>query len=182
MILKVHLDGAASYDVGDEIWQASLADAIHAEAETIASYAGSDLLQSSDQAQLDAPRDRIVGEMTCALVSVGDPYRAPDGVLYSLIEESALDGPSGEGRLSAMCNRTYEPIVEEVLRFEDLPLGSAGTRRAVVRWSDGTEGAAMTWYSDEILVCEGDHGNSRLMSPPAEMHRAAGSVHAPRGT
>ena len=55
-----------------------------------------------------------------------------------------------------MSTRTSEPIVEEVLRFEDLPLGSAGTRRAVVRWSDGTEDAAMTWYSDEILVCEGD--------------------------
>ena len=55
-----------------------------------------------------------------------------------------------------MGNCTSEPIVEEVLRFEDLPLGAAGTRHAVVRWSDGTEGAAMTWYSDEILVCEGD--------------------------
>ena len=154
MILKVHLDGAASHDVGDEIWQESLADAIHVEAETIVSYAGSDLLQSPDQGQRNALRDRIVREMTSALVSVGDRYRALDGVLYSLIEEPALDLPTGEGRLGAM--RSSEPIVEEVLRFEDLPLGSAGTRRAVVRWSDGTEGAAMTWYSDEILVCEGD--------------------------
>jgi hypothetical protein len=156
MILKVHLDGATSYGVGDEIWQESLAVAIHAEAETIASYGGSDLLQSSDQAQRNALRDRIVGEMTAALVSVGDRYRASDGVLYTLIEESALDPPCPGGRLSAMGNRTSEPIVEEVLRFEDLPLGSAGTRRAVVRWSDGTEDAPMTWYSDEILVCEGD--------------------------
>ena len=156
MILKVHLQGAASYDVGDEIWQESLADAIHAEAETIAGYAGSDLLESPDQAHRDALRDRIVDEMTSALVSVGDRYRAPDGVLYSLIEQSAPDPPSGEGRLSAMGTRTSEPIVEEVLRFEDLPLGSAGTRRAVVRWSDGTEDAPMTWYGDEILVCEGD--------------------------
>ena len=156
MMLKVHLDGAVSYDVGDEIWQASLADAIHAEAETIASYAGSDLLQSSDQAWRNALRDRIVGEMTSALVRVGDGYRALDGVLYSLIEESLLDPPCGGGRLRVMANRTSEPIVEEVLRFEDLPLGSAGTRRAVVRWSDGTEDAPMTWYSDELLVCEGD--------------------------
>jgi len=156
MILKVHVDGAASYDVGDEIWQESLADAIHAEAETIASYAGSDLLQSPDQAQRNALCHRVVGEMTAALVSVGDRYRAPEGVFYSLIEESALDGPSGEGRLSAMGNRMSEPIVEEILRFEDLALGSAGTRRAVVRWSDGTEDAPMTWYADEILVCEGD--------------------------
>jgi hypothetical protein len=29
------------------------------------------------------------------------------------------------------------PVVEEVLQFEDLPLGSRGSRRAVVRWSDG---------------------------------------------
>ncbi len=55
-----------------------------------------------------------------------------------------------------MDNRASEPIVEEVVRFEDLPVGSAGTRRAVVRWSDGTEDAPMTWYGDEILVCEGD--------------------------
>jgi hypothetical protein len=55
-----------------------------------------------------------------------------------------------------MGNCTSEPIVEEVLRFEDLPLGSAGSRRAVVRWSDGTEDVPITWYSDEILVCDGD--------------------------
>jgi hypothetical protein len=60
MILKVHLVAAASYDVGDEIWQESLADAIHAEAKTIASCAGSGLLQSSDQARRNALRGRIV--------------------------------------------------------------------------------------------------------------------------
>lgn len=48
------------------------------------------------------------------------------------------------------------PSVVQVLRFEDLPLGSRGSRRAVVRWSDGTEGEALTWYADEVLVCEGD--------------------------
>jgi hypothetical protein len=65
------------------------------------------------------------------------------------------------------------PIVEEVLRFEDLPPGSLASRRAIVRWSDGTEGEALRFYSDEVLISEGDHGNSRLMSPRAEMHRAA---------
>ena len=34
MILKAHLEGAASYDVGDEIWQVALGDAIQAEAES----------------------------------------------------------------------------------------------------------------------------------------------------
>ncbi len=55
-----------------------------------------------------------------------------------------------------MSSPAPSPIVEEVLRFEDLPLGSLGTRRAVVRWSDGTASETMTWYGDEILICEGD--------------------------
>jgi hypothetical protein len=42
--------------------------------------------------------------------------------------------------------------VELVLRFEDLPLGTlGGSRRAVVRWSDGSEGEAVRFYADEIL-------------------------------
>jgi hypothetical protein len=49
-----------------------------------------------------------------------------------------------------------EPVVEEVLRFENLPLGSAGSRRAIVRWSDGTESVAATFYADEVLFSEGD--------------------------
>ena len=43
------------------------------------------------------------------------------------------------------------PTVVEVLRFENLPPGSLASRRAVVRWSDGSEGEALRWYSDEIL-------------------------------
>ena len=48
----------------------------------------------------------------------------------------------------------YSPTVVEVLRFEDLPPGSPGSRRAVVRWSDGSEGEALSWFADEILACE----------------------------
>jgi len=48
------------------------------------------------------------------------------------------------------------PTVTEGVCFEDLPIGSRGTRRAIVRWSDGSESAALTWYADEILICEGD--------------------------
>jgi hypothetical protein len=51
---------------------------------------------------------------------------------------------------------TDEPIVDEVLRFEELPPGSPGSRRAIVRWSDGTEGEGITFYDDEVLFCEGD--------------------------
>jgi hypothetical protein len=56
MILKVHVQGAASYDIGDEIWQEPLADAINAEAEMIAGYAGADVLESPRQAHRDALR------------------------------------------------------------------------------------------------------------------------------
>ena len=49
-----------------------------------------------------------------------------------------------------------DAVVEEVLRFEDLPVGAMGSRRAVVRWSDGTVSQALIWYGDEILVCDGD--------------------------
>ena len=48
------------------------------------------------------------------------------------------------------------PVVVEVLRFEDLPPGSLASRRAVVRWSDGSEGEALQWYSEEVKFSEGD--------------------------
>jgi hypothetical protein len=60
------------------------------------------------------------------------------------------------GSLDRVTASESSPSVVEVLRFEDLPLGSRGSRRAVVRWSDGSEGEALTWYADEVLVCEGD--------------------------
>ena len=60
------------------------------------------------------------------------------------------------GSLDRVTASESSPNVVEVLRFEDLPLGSSGSRRAVVRWSDGSEGEALTWYADEVLVCEGD--------------------------
>jgi hypothetical protein len=48
------------------------------------------------------------------------------------------------------------PVVEEVLRFEDLPVGSLASRRVLVRWSDGSVEERLRWYGDEVLVCEGD--------------------------
>jgi hypothetical protein len=55
-----------------------------------------------------------------------------------------------------MTQTGHSPTVEEVLSFEDLPLGSLAGRRALVRWSDGTDGEALRWYGDEVLICEGD--------------------------
>ena len=94
--------------------------------------------------------------MSASLTKVGDRYRSPDGVLYSLLDSAELGPFPGGDKLSAVVSGTPEPIVDEVLRFEDLPLGSGGTRCAIVRWTDGSEGVALTWYGDEILICEGD--------------------------
>jgi hypothetical protein len=56
------------------------------------------------------------------------------------------------------------PTVVEVMRFEDLPLGSRGSRRAIVRWSDGSDGEALSWYAD---LCGHPHksayADSRVM-------------------
>jgi hypothetical protein len=48
------------------------------------------------------------------------------------------------------------PFVTKVVLFENLAAEELGSRRAVVRWSDGSEGEALRWYGDEILICEGD--------------------------
>jgi hypothetical protein len=72
-------------------------------------------------------------------------------------------------------------VVLEVVSVEPLPLGASGSRRAVVRWSDGSVSEALRWWDEEVLYCEGDHGSSRLMSSRAEMRGVAGSVRASRG-
>jgi hypothetical protein len=164
LILQVHRPGAEPYEIGDEIWQQPLADAIRAEAETIADHAGPGLLPLPGRAGRVAFRNHVLIEMTVALRQAGDTYTAPDGVAYTLSDSALLDLPAPHDRLAPMGRAQSAPIVEEVLRFEDLPLGSSATRAAVVRWSDGTESQALAWYRDEILICEGDDGNSRLMS------------------
>ena len=168
MILTVHVPGAVPYEIGDEIWQQPLEDAIRAEAETIAEHAGSDLLQSPDRAHRNELRDQLIAEMTRALVHTGDRYRAPDGVLYSLIDDPAETDDDGPVTIGIMPSDP-SPTVQAVLRFETLPIGSLASRRAIVRWSDGSESAALNWYADEVQMTEGDHGNSRLMSPCAEI-------------
>ena len=146
MILKIHVRDAEPYYVGDEIWHCPLEEAIAAEARTIAEDAGSDLIQSpEDRERL---REQVTGEMTRALTQVGDRYLAPDGILYSLIDESGDDEQESTtiGEVPAA-----SPTVQRVVRFEDLPVGSLGSRRAIVRWSDGTRSEALTWYADEML-------------------------------
>jgi hypothetical protein len=164
-ILRAHVPGALPHYVGPEIWHVPLGDAIALEAETIADHAGPEMLSSPVRRGREEPRERVVEEMTEALVDVGDTYLAPDGVRYSLSDEEGLDLGADEGRLDhEMSAGEQRPTVVEVLRFEDLPLGSGASRRAVVRWSDGTEGEAVRFYADEVLMSEGDHGNLQLMA------------------
>lgn len=153
MILKVHVPGAHAYEIGDEIWQQPLHDAIREEAETIVEYAGSDLLVSPDREYRDQLREQIITEMTSALVHVGDRYRAPDGVLHTLLDDSA--GEEDEPVTIADVSSDTSPNVQEVLRFETAPIGSLASRRAIVRWSDGTEGEALAWYDEEVKFTAG---------------------------
>jgi hypothetical protein len=76
MILKGHVPGARCYEIGDEIWHEPLPDAIRAEAEIVAQDAASDLLEPPEQSDREALRDRVIAEMTAALIQVGDSYRA----------------------------------------------------------------------------------------------------------
>lgn len=48
-----------------------------------------------------------------------------------------------------------EPTVLAVLRIEE-PASDAGRREVIVRWSDGSTGAAVAYYADELLISEGD--------------------------
>jgi hypothetical protein len=159
MILTAHLSGSQPHDVGDEIWQEPLADVIRAEAEMIASYAGAELLGTGTR---DSVRERIIAEMTVALVSDGDTYQAPDKILYTLDADPDPDpdpDPAlGErvDTLADMSRGSGQPVVEEVLQFENLPLDRGGSRRAIVRWSNSSQSTALVWYPDEILVSEGD--------------------------
>ena len=139
LILQVHLAGADPYQLGDEIWQQSLCDAIRVEAEIVADHAGSDLLPSRGPAARVALRDRVVAEMTAALQQIGDTYTAPDRIAYTLTDQGQLDLPARQDTLATMSRTPSAPIVEKVLRFKDLPVGSSATRAAIVRWSDGTE-------------------------------------------
>jgi hypothetical protein len=156
LILYVDLPGVHPYEIGPEIWQVPIADAIGDEADAIAYASTADHLGEPTPADHDRLRDRVVAEMTGALTAAGDSYTAPDGVRYSLTEQPGLDLHGPSNTLGPVPESPSEPIVVEVVRFDDLPLGSPASRRAIVRWSDRTEGQALAWYSDEILICEGD--------------------------
>jgi hypothetical protein len=71
--------------------------------------------------------------MAAALQKIGDTYTAPDSVAYTLTDQAQIDLPAREATLAPMNPAQSPPVVDEVLRFEDLPVGSSATRAAVVR-------------------------------------------------
>lgn len=91
-----------------------------------------------------------------ATAAPGDPgTRATSPVIGAYRDETS------QGEAPVDCGVPYdhamgERSVLEVVAFEALPPEVRGSRRAVVRWSDGTVGEALRWYEDEVLFCEGD--------------------------
>lgn len=62
----------------------ALLEAITAEAEIVASDAGSDLLESPAQHHRDVLRDQIIAAASRELRAAGDAYRDPVGVRWTL--------------------------------------------------------------------------------------------------
>jgi hypothetical protein len=139
MLVRVHAPGCPAYEIGDEIWQWALGDAIVDQAQIVADDTGADVLERPERR---ARIESVIAEMSAALVSVGDRYRSPDGVLYSLTDVSSEpDSGHRAGGLGAV--NSPAPTVLEVMRFENVPLGSLASRRGGVRWSGGSEGEAV---------------------------------------
>jgi hypothetical protein len=113
LVLQVHLDGAEPYEIGDEIWQQPLADAIRAEADTIAGSAGAGLLPLPGRAGRVALRNHVIIAMTAALRQAGDTYAAPDGVAYALTDSALLDLVAHGDTLAPVGPTQTAPTVEE---------------------------------------------------------------------
>jgi hypothetical protein len=67
----------------------------------------------------------------------------------SVHQESLVD--TSGAAVAARVQPRFEPRAERPPRQASL---AESRRRAV--WSDGSEGEALRWYEDEILICEGD--------------------------
>src|SRR3954453_12165835 len=76
------------------------------------------------------------------------------------------------GSLEGVSPAKTSPTVVEVLRLEDLPLGSRGSRRAVVRWGDGTEDEA-------LLARELRAVSASTLAPPRAVASAIGPPPGP---
>jgi hypothetical protein len=87
MRLIIHVPEAEPYDLGDS-WRYTIAAAIEAEADIVASDAGSDLLESPAEHHRSQLRERVVREATARLRKAGDEYMDPGGVRWSLEDDT----------------------------------------------------------------------------------------------
>jgi hypothetical protein len=89
LILRVHVPGAEPYEIGDEVWRHSLAEAIAAEARTI--RRGRRRRRARGLKRGVAQRAARAGHRRHDQRpgGAGDSYRAPDGVRYSLTRSPA---------------------------------------------------------------------------------------------
>lgn len=144
MILHNNVD-VVGHEIGDEIWHASLPEAIRCEAEKAAYHFPAMIIEHVGPEHLV---ELLAQDMIGALRAVGDTYTAVDGVVYTL-SHPAVAAPATTATLSRMPDQRV--VVEAT--FEQ---AEYGPRIAIVRWSDGTTGEAVRFYPDELLVCEGD--------------------------
>lgn len=143
MILTASIDGIPNHLVGNEIFHESLAAAIHTEAEATVESNPCWLLELLGSA---VAVDVVAAAMTAALHTVGDRYQAVDGVVYELVDG---DSPTAAAAAS-LPYMTSQPVVTDA-SFETLPIGSGASRRAIARWSDGTQSEVLRWHDDELL-------------------------------
>jgi hypothetical protein len=80
MILTNSIDPTVS-QIGNEIWDTPLTDAIRAEAEETAYHVPTSIIRLIGHERLIA---RIAHDMSIHLRCIGDTYTAPDGVIYTL--------------------------------------------------------------------------------------------------
>ena len=85
-IFHVHVAGAGSYEIGDEIWQqlARRGDRGQRPGRSPRTPAPT-CSRATSEASRNELRQQVIAEMTSRVVRrAGDTYRAPDGVRYSL--------------------------------------------------------------------------------------------------
>lgn len=84
MRLRIHHPDATPYVVGGFYADWTLEDAIAAEADNVASMAGSDELEDGTEEARDALRAKVIADATRALRGAGASYRDPLGIRWSL--------------------------------------------------------------------------------------------------
>ena len=94
-------------------------------------------------------------DLAQAIATIVNDIAAPESIAHN------ATGEVHEQPVVAPVPRRYgeavrEPVITRVVAIEELPPGSAATRRVIVAWSDGSQSEALAWFGDEWLVSEGD--------------------------